>query len=64
MAEASRKLDAANARLAILEMKLDSKPGYPQTLALGVTAAGIANALPHVFRALSQVWSSVRNASK
>ncbi|RVX03722.1 hypothetical protein CK203_023075 [Vitis vinifera] len=62
--DASRKLDTANARLAILEMKLDSKPGYPQTLALGVASAGIASALPHVFGAFSQIWSSVRSASK
>ena len=64
MVDASRKLDSVNSRLAILEMKLDSKPGFPQTLTLGVVSAGIASALPHVFGAFSQIWNSVRSASK
>ncbi|KAJ9691608.1 hypothetical protein PVL29_013715 [Vitis rotundifolia] len=48
----------------MLEMKLDSKPGYPQTLALGVTSIEITSMLPHVFGAFSQIWSSIRSASK
>ena len=62
--DASGKLDTANAHLAILEMKLDSKPGYPQTLALGVTSIEITSTLPQVFGAFSQIWSSIRSASK
>ncbi|XP_073146693.1 uncharacterized protein [Henckelia pumila] len=47
------KLDAVQSRLLNLEIKLDSKPGYPQALALGVASAGIWNAVV-------QLWNFVR----
>ncbi|KAB1218237.1 hypothetical protein CJ030_MR3G026118 [Morella rubra] len=68
MAETSRKIDATNSRLAVLDMKMDSKPGYGETLAIGVasglTLRGIASVMPHVLGALGQIWSSVRSATK
>ncbi|OVA19273.1 hypothetical protein BVC80_521g75 [Macleaya cordata] len=67
MAKTSRMLDTANTRLAILELKLDSKPGYGETLAIGVAAGGIVegagSVLPHVFGAIGQIWNSVRNST-
>ncbi|KAF5177949.1 ribosomal protein-like protein [Thalictrum thalictroides] len=38
MVESSRKLETVHTRLAILELKLDSKPGYGESLAIGVVA--------------------------
>ncbi|KAE8649640.1 hypothetical protein Csa_012725 [Cucumis sativus] len=38
--ETSRKLDATNSRLAVLDLKLDSKPGYAETFALGEVKEG------------------------
>ncbi|MQL86084.1 hypothetical protein Taro_018611 [Colocasia esculenta] len=68
MADTGRKLDNANTRLAILEMKLDSKPGYPESFAIGVTAGaalqGIRGALPHVVGALGKLWGAVSSATK
>lgn len=52
----SAKLDAIHTRLLHLEMKLDSKPSYPQALALGVASAGIWNAS-------LQLWNTVRRAT-
>ncbi|XP_042493431.1 uncharacterized protein LOC122073016 [Macadamia integrifolia] len=68
MAESSRKLDTANTRLAILELKLDSKPGYAESLAIGVTSGaivrGAASVFPHVVGAVGQMWNAVRSATK
>lgn len=50
------KLDALHSRLLNLEMKLDSKPSYPQALALGVASAGIWNGAV-------QLWNFVRRAT-
>ncbi|XP_021762003.1 uncharacterized protein LOC110726794 [Chenopodium quinoa] len=67
MAEASRKLDTANTRLAIIEMKLDSKPGYPESVAIGVTSAvvfrGVAAVWPQLVSAASSLWNSVRGST-
>ncbi|GMY38282.1 Ribosomal-like protein, putative [Fagus crenata] len=68
MAETSRKIDAANTRLAVLDMKVDSKPGFGETFAIGVasgvTLKGIGSVMPHVLRALGQIWNSVKTATK
>ncbi|GLJ10528.1 hypothetical protein SUGI_0129810 [Cryptomeria japonica] len=53
-----------NTRLAILEMKVDSKPGIGQMLGLQVAATAIVQTAPHVFRAVGNMWSSVRNSTK
>ncbi|XP_010249149.1 PREDICTED: uncharacterized protein LOC104591806 [Nelumbo nucifera] len=68
MAESSRKLDTANTRLAILELKMDSKPGYGETLAIGVAAGaivrGVGNAFPHVVGAIGQMWDAVKSSTR
>ncbi|XP_073309654.1 uncharacterized protein [Primulina huaijiensis] len=53
---ADSKLDAVHSRLLNLEIKLDSKPSYPQALALGVASAGIWNGAV-------QLWNLVRRAT-
>lgn len=67
MADTSRKLDTANARLAILELKVDSKPGYAETLAIGVASGalfrGVAGVFPHVLAAVGQMWNAVTATS-
>ncbi|XP_020082873.1 mediator of RNA polymerase II transcription subunit 15 [Ananas comosus] len=63
MADAVRKLDNVNTRLAIAEMKLDSKPSRAEALAIGVAAGalvrGAEHVLPHVLGALGALWGSV-----
>lgn len=61
--ETSRKLDVINARLLSLDMKVDSKPGYPQTLAIGLASGGLLQVLPRVAESVVQIWKSVRNAT-
>ncbi|KAJ8634486.1 hypothetical protein MRB53_008753 [Persea americana] len=60
MANTTRKLDNINTRLAVLDMKLDSKPGYPQALAIGVSAGATVGLLPYLATALAQMWDAVR----
>jgi hypothetical protein len=60
----SSKIDYISTRVSLLEMKVDSKPGMAQTLALGVSASALVQATPHVFRAVCNIWSSFRNSSK
>lgn len=66
--DTSRKIDSLNTRLAVVDMKLDSKPGYLETFGIGIASGaalnGITSVLPHVFEGLSQIWSSVRTATK
>ncbi|KAI3868369.1 hypothetical protein MKW92_027130 [Papaver armeniacum] len=64
MAKSSRMLDTVNTRLNILELKLDSKPNFGQTLGIGVVAGGIGSVVPHVFGAIGQIWKSVTNSTK
>ncbi|KAK4394966.1 hypothetical protein Sango_1650900 [Sesamum angolense] len=54
----SAKLDAIHSSLLHLEMKLDSKPSYPQALAIGVTSAGVWNAALHLWNVVRQATSS------
>ncbi|CAN4094887.1 unnamed protein product [Withania somnifera] len=61
--ETSRKLDVINARLLSLDMKIDSKPGYPQMLAIGVASGGLLQVLPRVAESFVQIWNTVRNAT-
>ncbi|GLU21871.1 hypothetical protein SLE2022_379830 [Rubroshorea leprosula] len=66
--ETSRKMDSLNGRLAVVDMKLDSKPGYAETFAIGVASGaaftGIAAVWPHVLQGVTQIWTAVRNATK
>ncbi|XP_078438432.1 ribosomal protein-like protein [Wolffia australiana] len=68
MADAGRKLDNANARLALVEMKLDSKPGYPEAFAVAVCAGAAVNAVgasaPFLLGGLRKLWETVSGASK
>lgn len=64
MANTTRKLDNINTRLAVLDMKLDSKPGYPQALAIGVSAGATVGLLPHLATALAQMWDAVRSVGR
>ncbi|KAI4330060.1 hypothetical protein MLD38_028368 [Melastoma candidum] len=54
-----RKIDSVADRLAILEMKLDSKPGHAQAFAIVVAAGGTLRAVPLVVKALGEAWSTV-----
>ncbi|XP_010537746.1 PREDICTED: uncharacterized protein LOC104812333 [Tarenaya hassleriana] len=66
-ADASRKIDAVNGRLAVVDAKLDSKPGYGETFALGLASGaalnGISAVWPHVIRGLGQIWSAVKGVT-
>ncbi|KAF5742698.1 hypothetical protein HS088_TW09G00750 [Tripterygium wilfordii] len=67
MVETSRKIDVVNNRVAIVDAKLDSKPGYVDTFAIGVASGaalqGIGSVLPHVFQGLGQIWTAVRSVT-
>lgn len=58
----SQKLDVINSRLINLDLKLDSKPGYPQTLAIGVASGtllhGIGTIIPHLAASVAHIWNS------
>ncbi|KAJ8760179.1 hypothetical protein K2173_011035 [Erythroxylum novogranatense] len=66
--ETSRKVDILNNRVAVVDMKLDSKPGYIETLALGVASGaalkGIESVWPYVAGGVAQIWSAVRSVTK
>ncbi|KAF9675115.1 hypothetical protein SADUNF_Sadunf10G0197800 [Salix dunnii] len=66
--EASRKIDTVNTRLAVVDMKLDSKPGYAETFAIGVASAsafrGVGAVWPHVVGGIAQIWNAVRTVTK
>ncbi|OIW00377.1 hypothetical protein TanjilG_05727 [Lupinus angustifolius] len=65
--ETNRKVDSVNNRLTILAMKLDSKPGYAETFAIGLASGaalkGFGAIVPHILRPLAQIWSSVTSAT-
>lgn len=52
----SAKLDAVHSHLVQLETKLDSKPSYPQALALGFASASLWNGAV-------QLWNTVRRTT-
>ncbi|KAJ1386167.1 hypothetical protein SESBI_41085 [Sesbania bispinosa] len=68
LSESSRKMDAVNNRLTVLDMKLDSKPGYAETFAIGLASGaalkGIGAIMPHILAPLAQIWNSVNTATK
>lgn len=67
-ADAARKIDVLNTRIAVLDVKVDSKPGYVETFAIGVASGtalnGICSVLPSVLEGVGQIWSSVRAVTK
>ncbi|KAI3821002.1 hypothetical protein L1987_08558 [Smallanthus sonchifolius] len=42
-----------------LESKLDSKPGYPQTLAIGIVSGAVVRVLPQI----AHIWNYVRSST-
>ncbi|XP_050224711.1 uncharacterized protein LOC126674317 [Mercurialis annua] len=67
-AEMLRKVDVVQNRVGIIDMKVDSKPGYLETFAIGVASGaafrGIDSVWPHVLGGISQIWSAVTNPTK
>ncbi|KAI3521697.1 hypothetical protein L1887_11169 [Cichorium endivia] len=55
--------DAVNTRLLRLESKLDSKPGFPQTLAIGVVSGTVVHVFPQIAASVAQIWNSVRSST-
>lgn len=52
-----------NNRLQRLESKLDSKPGFPQTLGIGVLSGIIVHVIPQVVSSIAHIWNSVQVGS-
>ncbi|KAK4269602.1 hypothetical protein QN277_022739 [Acacia crassicarpa] len=63
LVDSSRKIDALGSRLTLLDLKLDSKPGYPETFAIGIASgaavSGIGAVMPQIIGGLAQIWKSV-----
>ncbi|KAJ4915977.1 ribosomal protein-related [Raphanus sativus] len=63
----ARKIDAISGRLAVVDAKLETKPGYVETFALGLASGaalnGVSAVWPHVARGIGQVWSAVRSGT-
>ncbi|KAL2343120.1 hypothetical protein Fmac_004405 [Flemingia macrophylla] len=68
LTESSRKIDAISNRLTVLDMKLDSKPGYVETFAIGLASGaalkGIGALLPHIIAPIGNIWNFVSSAVK
>ena len=68
LVDASRKVDSANSRLVLIDAKLNSKPGYPETFAIGIASSlvlkGLQSVFPHVIGAVSQIWNSASSVTK
>ena len=68
LAAASRKIEALASRLAVVDAKLDSKPGFAEAFAVGIASgvavSGISGVLPHLAAAAGEVWSSARSVFK
>ncbi|CAI0410035.1 unnamed protein product [Linum tenue] len=66
--DASRKIDVVNSRVAVVDMKLDSKPGYLGAfgvgIASGVALRGVEKVLPNVLEGIGQIWSAVGSVTK
>nr|KYP67583.1 hypothetical protein KK1_023927 [Cajanus cajan] len=62
------KIDAISNRLIVLDMKLDSKPGFVETFAIGLASSaflkGIGAFVPHVIATLGNIWNCVSSAIK
>ncbi|KAG2410436.1 hypothetical protein LR48_Vigan01g033100 [Vigna angularis] len=68
LAESSKKIDSISNRLIVLDLKLDSKPGYVETFAIGLASGaalkGIGALVPHILAPLAQILNSVSAATK
>ncbi|KAL4583986.1 hypothetical protein LXL04_008574 [Taraxacum kok-saghyz] len=56
-------MDTVNNRLLRLESKLDSKPGFPQTLAIGILSGTVVHVFPQVVSSVAHIWNSVRSST-
>ncbi|KAM7253837.1 hypothetical protein ACFE04_031519 [Oxalis oulophora] len=67
LTDASMKMDNLNSKLGLLNMKIDSKPGYAGVFVIGVASAatldGVKAVLPSVFQGVAQIWGAVRGAT-
>ncbi|GAY61674.1 hypothetical protein WN943_023044 [Citrus x changshan-huyou] len=67
MAEASKKIDVVNSRVAIVDMKLDSKPGFLETFGIGIASGaalnGIGSVWPLVVKGFGQIWRTATDPS-
>ncbi|CAA7056709.1 unnamed protein product [Microthlaspi erraticum] len=63
----ARKIDAINGRLAVVDAKLETKPGYVETFVLGLASGAALNGVnavwPHVTKGIGQVWSAVKSGT-
>ncbi|ESQ35134.1 hypothetical protein EUTSA_v10009015mg [Eutrema salsugineum] len=63
----ARKIDAINGRLAVVDAKLETKPGYAETFVLGLASGAALNGInavwPHVASGIGQVWSAVKSGT-
>ncbi|XP_010476808.1 PREDICTED: uncharacterized protein LOC104756001 [Camelina sativa] len=63
----ARKIDAINGRLAVVDAKLETKPGYVETFVLGLASGaalnGVNSVWPHVTRGIAQIWSAVKSGT-
>ncbi|CAN8293021.1 unnamed protein product [Cochlearia groenlandica] len=63
----ARKIDAINGRLAVVDAKLETKPGYVETFVLGLASGASLNGInavwPHVTRGVGQIWSAVKSGT-
>ncbi|XP_027920348.1 uncharacterized protein LOC114178558 [Vigna unguiculata] len=68
LAESSKKIDSISNRLTVLDLKLDSKPGYVETFAIGLASGaalkGIGALVPPILAPLAQILNSVSAATK
>lgn len=60
MTDTVRKLDNVCTRLAVVETKLDTKPGFPEAMTIGVAIGTSATA---VLGGLGGVWNFIQNAT-
>ncbi|KAM7476183.1 hypothetical protein LguiB_023426 [Lonicera macranthoides] len=63
MSMSMSEVEMVKSRLLRLEKKLDSKPGYPQTLAIGVASGALLQGIGHLSSAFAHIWDSVRSAT-
>lgn len=58
------ELDVIKGRLMSMDMKLDSKPGYPQMLGLGVASSAVFRGLETwAFPQVANIWNAVRSTT-
>ncbi|XP_071687928.1 uncharacterized protein [Rutidosis leptorrhynchoides] len=58
----NHKPDDVATTIRRLESKLNSKPGYPQTLAIGIVSGAVFHILPQVAASVANIWNSVNSS--